>query len=306
VGSFPLPGKVRQSIPPVSNDTVAEFKCNICGRNNKYSGESFDREQASCGHCHSNLRTRSLIGALSQELFGLQLTLPDFPHVKSLRGLGTSDSLQYASWLSEVFDYRNTFYDREPRFDLSASPSESELYDFIISSDVIEHVVPPIENALRNAWKLLKPNGVLVFTVPYHLDEPSEHYPDLHEFGLAEIGDATVLVNRTKSGELQIREDLVFHMSPTGRSLEMRIFSEHSLKEALRSAGFATIKIYSQNHPAFGIVPAETWSLPIVARKGGIGCSIDVLRDVVEEWSSLRKRIMLSKWCRLGARLKLF
>jgi SAM-dependent methyltransferase len=284
---------------------VAEFVCNICGKKNKYSGEAFDREQPSCSHCSSTLRTRTLIGALSAELFGTHLTLPDFPRVKSLRGLGTSDSGQYAKRLSEVFDYRNTFYDREPRFDISAPPTESEQYDFIVSSDVLEHVVPPAENAFRNAWKLLKPSGVLVFTVPYDLEQSVEHFPDLHEYGLAEIGNRTVLVNRTKAGEIQVVEDLIFHMSPTGRSLEMRMFSEQSLKDTLASAGFEHVKIYSENYPPFGIVPSQLWSLPIAARKGPFSCSLDVMRDVIGEWSEMRKRIAQSKWCRLGGKLGL-
>jgi SAM-dependent methyltransferase len=284
---------------------VAEFVCNICGKKNPYSGEAFDREQPSCGRCHSTLRTRALMGALSQELFGFPLTLPDFPHVKSLRGLGTSDSHQYAKYLAEVFDYRNTFYDREPRFDLSATPAQCGQYDFIVSSDVLEHVAPPAENAFRNAWQLLKPSGVLVFTVPYDLEQSVEHFPDLHEFGLAEVGERTVLVNRTKSGEIQIAEDLIFHLSPTGRSLEMRMFSEQSLKDTLAAAGFDSIKIYSDTYAPFGIAPAQMWSLPIAARKGAFSCGKEVIRDVVEEWSLMRKRIAQSKWCRLGGKLGL-
>jgi SAM-dependent methyltransferase len=245
------------------------------------------------------------MGALSSELFGLPLSLPDFPRVKSLRGLGTSDSGQYAKRLSEVFDYRNTFYDREPRFDLSAAPGDSEKYDFIVSSDVLEHVAPPAENAFCNAWKLLKPSGVLVFTVPYDLEQSVEHFPDLHDFGLAEVGGQVVLVNRTKSGELQVKEDLIFHLSPTGKSLEMRMFSEQMLKDTLVSAGFGSVKIYSQNYAPFGIVPAQLWSLPIAARKGPFSCNIDVMRDIAEEWRELRKRIAQSKWCRLGGRLGL-
>ena len=90
------------------------------------------------------------MGALSTELFGIPLGLRDFPRVKSLRGLGTSDSSQYAKRLTEVFDYRNTFYDREPRFDLGIPSEESNTYDFLLSSDVLEHVAPPIEQAFRN------------------------------------------------------------------------------------------------------------------------------------------------------------
>jgi hypothetical protein len=78
---------------------------------------------------------------LSMELFGVKLAVAEFPRVKSLRGLGVTDANQYASQLAGKLDYRNTFYDREPRFDL-ANPSEHELgkFDFIIASEIMEHV----------------------------------------------------------------------------------------------------------------------------------------------------------------------
>ena len=190
-----------------------EFVCNICGHFNRTVAESFDREAASCESCGSNLRRRSLIHVLSVELFGISLTLPEFPRMKSLRGLGLSDAENYADQLAEKFDYRNTFYDREPRLDITHPPDGDEAkYDFLIASEVFEHVAPPVEEAFRQAHRLLKPSGVLILTVPYSL-EPSmkEHYPDLHQFGFAQVGERVVLVNRTHAGLLQVFEDLVFH-----------------------------------------------------------------------------------------------
>jgi SAM-dependent methyltransferase len=250
------------------------------------------------------------MGALSTELFGIPLSLRDFPRVKSLRGLGTSDSGQYAKRLAEVFDYRNTFYDRQPRFDLGAplpgnSAEESNAYDFIVSSDVLEHVAPPIQDAFRNAYNMLKPNGVLVFTVPYEIDQPTEHFPELHQYGLAEVGDRFVLVNRTRAGETQVFENLNFHLSGTGKSLEMRVFSEKMLRDVLAAAGFCSVKIYAENYKPFGIVPAESWSLPIAARKGPFACGIDAMRDVMEEWRDLRVRLARSIWVRIAGRLGL-
>jgi SAM-dependent methyltransferase len=284
---------------------VAEFVCNICGRKNKYSGQPFEREKPSCASCGSTLRTRALIGALSTELWGIPLLLRDFPRVKSLRGLGTTDSGQYAKRLAEVFDYRNTFYDRHPRFDLSNPPEEVNTYDFVLSSDVIEHVAPPIHEAFRSAYDMLKPNGVLVFTVPYQTDESEEHFPDLFEYGLAEVGDRLVLVNRTRAGETQVFENLNFHLSGTGKSLEMRVFSEKMLRDLLAAAGFSSVKIYAGNYEPFGIVPAESWSLPIAARKGPFACNIDAMREVMEEWRDLRTRLARSIWVRIAGRLRL-
>ena len=67
---------------------MAEFVCNICGKRNAYSGEAFEREKPGCGSCGSTLRTRALMGALSMELFGIRLSLADFPDVsgEDMRG----------------------------------------------------------------------------------------------------------------------------------------------------------------------------------------------------------------------------
>ncbi len=298
-----------ESLAP-HNGAMAKFICNICGAGNSWSGEPIAREESSCTKCGSSRRERSLIGALSMEMFGVQLALPHFPHVKSWRGLGTSDSPRYAKRLSEAFDYRNTFFDREPKLDLArlnpADPAQApNQYDFVISSEVFEHVVPPLDAAFRNAWSLLKPNGVLVFTVPYHLDPALEHYPELHEYGLAEVGGRTVLVNRTSAGEFQVREDVAFHLSGSGRALEMRICTEEVLRTALAEAGFSSVKIYSEEYRPFGIVPSETWALPLAARKGPYACSMDAMRDVMEEWRALRTSLAKSRSYRIARKLGL-
>src|SRR5947208_3583441 len=113
---------------------MIEFTCNLCGHSNCCDRKDLDRERPSCSSCGSNVRTRGLLQALSMELFGANLTLPDFPRVKSLRGIGTSDSSQYADRVAAKLDYRNTFHDREPRFDITnPGDAESGNYDFLIS-----------------------------------------------------------------------------------------------------------------------------------------------------------------------------
>jgi SAM-dependent methyltransferase len=289
---------------------MAKFVCNICGAGNAWSGEPFEREKRSCAACGSNQRERALVGALAMELFGTQLALPYFPRIKSWRGLGTSDSPRYAIRLAEVFDYRNTFFDREPRLDLAKlNPADAAQapvqYDFIVSSEVFEHVAPPLEAAFRNAWVLLKPGGVLVFTVPYHLDPPIEHFPELNESGVADVGGRMVLVNRLKTGEIQVHENLSFHLSGAGPALEMRISSEEMLRNALAAAGFSSVKIHGEAYRPFGIVPAESWALPIAARKGPYACTIDAMRDVIEEWSRLRTSLAESRAYRVARKLGL-
>lgn len=274
-----------------------------------------DRETASCASCGSNVRTRGLLYALSMELFGTGLILRDFPRIGSVRGLGISDSNDYAALLKQKFDYRNTFYDREPRFDVT-QPDERDLgaYDFVTSSEVFEHVLPPAEAAFRNACELLKPCGVLVFTVPYSIEATmAEHYPDANQFGFASVGGELVLVNRTHEGRLQVFEKPVFHYGCSGRALEMREFNETELKRMLIESGFSnSVRVYGEDVPEFGIVHAETWSLPIAARKGAPGLSGCAVRDFAEEWRDLNakfrgemERFNASFWFRAGRKLGL-
>ena len=249
------------------------FTCNICGAVCKQLAAPPGRETPSCMACGSTVRLRSLIALLSREIFGVELTIPDFPVSKGIRGFGMSDPPELAKRLAEKFEYTNTFYHQEPRLDV-ADPAPEQFqaragqYDFILSSEVLEHVSPPVERAFVNLNKLLKPNGLLLLTVPYRIDgHTAEHFPELHEYALAAPGGRTVLVNRRRDGSIEVFENLSFH-GGDGSTLEMRVFSEPSLKEIISGAGFASVQVASENIPEFGVLHEETWSLPIVGRKG--------------------------------------
>jgi hypothetical protein len=84
-----------------------------------------------------------------------------------------------------------------------------------------------VEQAFSSALQLLKPNGVLVFTVPYSLDPASaEHFPALHRFGLAQVDGKTVLVNRSPDGTLDATDNVVLHVGCAGPAPELREISE--------------------------------------------------------------------------------
>jgi SAM-dependent methyltransferase len=268
-----------------------DFVCNLCGTRNT-GVENFGREVANCAGCHSSVRARALLAALSLELFGTVLPLPDFPTLKSIRGIGLSDDESYAARLAGRFDYRNTWFDRPPVLDISApDPSLVGSFDFLLAAEIFEHVRPPAEQSFRNALSLLKPEGVLVMSVPYKPDGATEeHFPALADYRTVTLNSATVLVNRQASGDFQVFDQLVFHGGP-GSTLEMRVFSESGLRDCLASAGFRSVRIHSANFAEFGILHSESWSLPIGARRQPSPAGIAPLGELVERCRTLQSQL---------------
>ena len=245
------------------------FYCNICGKPSLTDVRGLKRDVATCQACGSNARVRALIQVLSKELFLEDILLPDFPIRREIRGLGMTDWEGYAVKLAEKFEYQNTYYHTEPKLDIGAAsiPPEFVENDFIISSDVFEHVTPPVGRAFENVWKMLKSGGVFILTVPYGLQrETIEHFPELNEFSVVERQGSFVLRNKTTTGVVQEFDNLVFHGGP-GATLEMRVFAETALVQHLKDAGFANIKVHRAADLVHGIWWPEPWAFPISARK---------------------------------------
>jgi SAM-dependent methyltransferase len=201
-------------------------------------------------------------------LFHSSLVLTDFPVNRGIRGVGMSDWDGFAGQLAQKLDYTKTYFDQEPRLDLKhLTPQQCGYYDFVLCSEVLEHVETPVQPAFEGLENLLKPGGVLLMTVPYQINTGTiEHFPNLHEYSVTRIGDSYVLLNRTKAGAYEIFDKLTFH-GGIGTTLEMRIFGESDLMRNLAEAGFEQVTVLREDYPPFGILHQETWSLPIVARR---------------------------------------
>jgi hypothetical protein len=211
---------------------------------------------------------RSVIYALSKELHGKPLTLPDIPVDKAITGLGMSDWEGYSKRLEEKFSYVNTYYHAEPRLDIANVPGDAMGKNrFLISSDVFEHIPGfALDSAFRNARRLLQDDGVFIFTVPFEkTGETQEHFPRLHDFRIIETNGRRHLYNRTADGEEEIFDQLIFH-GGEGMTLEMRMFSEPDLLRRLAIAGFSSMRVCSDQFPEFGIIWPMDWAVPIVAR----------------------------------------
>lgn len=230
------------------------FRCNICGKAAAFPKKELQRESWSCRTCASTVRWRSVIHALSVELFGKSLALPDFPYRPDLVGVGLSDWDGYADGLSAKLGYTNTFYHQAPLLDITnIDTADHPQYDFIISSDVFEHICPPVSRAFANAGKLLKPEGVMILTVPYIEGETREHFPEVRDFFIKKEANEWVLVGKSDDQQTQTYTGLTFHGGP-GTVVECRLFGKESLVQASQDAGFKTIRIHAEAAEQFGII----------------------------------------------------
>jgi SAM-dependent methyltransferase len=249
-------------------DSMMQFICNVCNSLvENVPFEHLEREGGLCSHCGSTVRQRCLIHLLSCHLFGESSPIALWPERKSITGIGISDWHRFAEFFEGKVSYLNTQYDREPFLDVR-KPQDNYRgsADFVICSDVLEHVPPPPQVAFDGLYSLLKPGGILVFTVPYGLEYTREHYPELHDWKLEKNANDITLVNTTKAGQVQTFRDLVFH-GGWGEILEMRVFGEKDIARHVHDAGFAHFKIMRHDVPAFGIRIKEPWSCPMTATR---------------------------------------
>jgi SAM-dependent methyltransferase len=243
------------------------FRCNLCGTRAQAPLSALTRETPSCPRCGSTVRFRAIAHLVVHELTGESRPLPALAPRRDLAGLGLSDASCYATPFARVFAYENTWFHTEPRVDITRiDPARRGRYDFVVASDVFEHVAPPVSRAFDNTLALLKPGGVFVLTVPFSLGADTvEHFPDLHDWTLSEEHGQWKLANRTADGRTQTYGDLVFHGGP-GTTLEMRLFSRDALLRELRRSGFAGVRVADEPYLPFGIHWPEPWSVPVVAR----------------------------------------
>ncbi len=252
------------------------YVCNITGQRFSLRDEDKHREGGNIAPgSESFSRHRALYYALTKELYGSAQCLTAVKKNKAIRGIGMS---QPCTLLEEKYNYVNTKYHEEPLLDIHNDEHVREYggQDFVISSDVFEHIspYPSLQHGFDNMFSLLKPGGFIVFSVPYNLApaEHIEHYPNLYEYTIKEEEGEYVLHNRTLAGENEVFRNLVFHGGP-GSTLEMRVFTKESVVDHLRNAGFIDIKFHDDwsDMNKYGIFWSprndHNWSLVITAKR---------------------------------------
>lgn len=262
-------------------NNLYNFKCIITGKHVSLSESDawISREGMEFDGCTSRLR--AMIYLLSKQLFDKPTCLIDFPINKNIKGIGMSDAPEYAIPLSEKLDYTNTYYEKEPFLDIyKLTEKQKNSYDFVLTTDVFEHIPPHpgLNIAFKNLYDLLKPNGFVIFGVPFSLDEKTiEHFPNLYNFHFT-TENKIILHNQTINNVYEKFEDLCFHGGPgditqnkgNGSTLEMRIFCKKDLVKRFYSAGFREIEFLNIEDPIiknYGIYWEGPWSLCMIVRK---------------------------------------
>jgi SAM-dependent methyltransferase len=215
-----------------------QFTCNLCGKRGTAATTQLGRELISCS-CGSTIRFRAVFEALTTALFGASCYGPDLPERTDITGLGFTDSPFYASHLARSTSYTASYYHQAPFHDLlNLSSFKGATFDYVICSDVLEHVIGEVSEAIRTLHSLLKPGGVLIFSVPLIDGTTVEHYPGVVDFELVRRGRSRyALVGRTASGDQKTFEDPTFH-GGYGATVEMRLMGRDSLRQQLLDAGF--------------------------------------------------------------------
>lgn len=256
------------SMPVAQRPAVLKYRCNICARLVQTKVIELGREMVSCCYCGSTVRSRALIHLLSLHLYGRSCAICEFPCQPGVRVLDMSGWDEYGRRLKQRIDYLNTYYHKEPRLDITAiDESWHGQFDVVISSEVLEHVVPPVSVAFANLWQLLKPGGMLILTVPYRKEGVTiEHFPALHAFELTQESGQWCLINTTREGCQERFNNLIFH-GGAGSTLEIRVFSRSGLLHELTQADFVDIRFHDETAFDDGILWQDNWSLPVTARR---------------------------------------
>ena len=168
----------------LDRDVIGAGSCAVCGHSGDYvCTDAPTRENYACGSCRASLRYRAQAAAISaaygrpavplaslieQGLFDdLAIYEPGIigPFRPLFRHL--SGYVQSYFWPHDLEEYEGV-----PREDLRQLTFAADSFDLVISSDILEHVRDPGE-AFREIFRVLRPGGHHIFTVPLQWPLPS-------------------------------------------------------------------------------------------------------------------------------------
>ena len=249
------------AVVPLRRIRQTLFTCIVCGRISR-SGLP-GRESMQCHRCGATWRARAMVLGVLQSLGYSNTALKDAREDWSIRGLGTSDDIKIAKQLVNKFDYVNTYYHKGPKLDLTdVDPQWRESAQFVICSDVLEHVPPPTHSALEGLFSVVASGGAAIISIPYTTaDATIEFYPELERYEV----QGNQVVWHDSNGVRHVDDSPEFH-GGAGQTLAFRVWSLARFEEALLSAGFLQIERLKFNK-ALGVPSLVSGDVILIARK---------------------------------------
>lgn len=245
-----LTKKLQKKSPP--NETASYFGyCQACGKLRHFNydwvfspqKEFVDfRESLFCARCHLNNRMRGLAGYFlndikgkkDQIIYAHEFITPFFRRIKkTLRK--TNHTLIGSEFISPAHK-SGEIVDGIRHEDATDSSFANESLDYILSADVYEHI-PHVDRAFSEAFRTLRKNGKLYFTVPFDLSQ-----------------EKTVTRATVENGQLVHIKEPAYHYNPVDPAGGSLVFSDFGwdIIPALKKAGFS-----------------EAYALPIMSAKYG-------------------------------------
>lgn len=236
-----------------------EKRCHLC--TDGISELVSSTEASSCKTCGATWRAQAVMRAVLKGLGYPDET--DFNDVNtdlSRIGLGIGDDWKVARALYQKFMYTNSYLDKFPIVDLLDPPSASiEKFEFITCSDVLEHTPPPRKTPIANIYRMLKPGGFVVITVPIKPDDTyREYYSGLVSWNFSD----SALHWSDGDGRNFIDNYPEIH-GGEGLTVVFRQWSKQQLEEDLNLLGFSQIHFL----PSLGFEHSDKDVALVIARK---------------------------------------
>jgi SAM-dependent methyltransferase len=250
---YPIPAAPSTADKVVTRVGTLAILCPVCGRAGLARGFGANlRETGRCSHCGATNRNRQVAAAACQALAdraskGLR-SLVDLRALSGVVVYNTEAQGALHDVLHTMPGYLASEYlgpDHAPgevvghtrHEDLQGLSFADDSIDLVLSSDVFEHVPDPYRGHTE-IWRVLRPGGHHVFTVPFH---QHSHLDD-------------VRARITDDGELELLAEPINHDDPV-RPEGVLVFTIFGLEMLVKLAelGFDT-QMYRLWNPVQGIV----------------------------------------------------
>ena len=218
--------------------------CSVCGKRTRFTGwtESF-RESGFCQHCGSTNRQRQIAFILRRSLeiaeeHSFPVSLPIY-NTESTGSLHNQLRLIQGYQCSEYFGdgyHPGKLVKGIHHEDLQRLSFGDNAFDYVLSSDVLEHVPDPYQ-AHKEIWRVLQYRGRHLFTVPFY---PYRYFDEIRSC--------------VREGELVHQLTPQYHSDPL-RPEGLLTYTIFSLEMLLKvsAIGFL-IHTYVLYEPEYGII----------------------------------------------------